>query len=77
MALYHTQNKSWGGMTELNLHTSRIKIVSFGLESMTGKKSNSKAIFLPLVPTKPDFSVWQLKVRLKEMEKNGVFLQCI
>jgi len=43
-------------MTELHLYTSLIKIGSLRLESMIGKKSNSKAISLPLVPTEPDFS---------------------
>lgn len=43
-------------MTELHLRTSLTGTDSFRLESKIGKKINSKAISLPLVPTDPDFS---------------------
>lgn len=65
-------------MTELHLCTSLIEIGSFRLESMIGKKSNSKAISLPLVPTEPDFSEYDSSKTERDAEKKyGVFLQRI
>lgn len=43
-------------MTVLHLRTSLTGTDSFWLESKIGKKSNNRAISLPLVPTDPDCS---------------------